>query len=342
MLDATEGNVLMTSADAAGAKAVLARAVGNIEKLGANHPALGGTLTALGMSELMSGKIDEAEPHLRAGLAKTEAAYGKMHPEVAPALVNLAILETARGRFVDAIAADDRAIEIVKKAYGADAPTLVQLHGSRGQNRALRGDRVGADDDYAEALRVAERAYGEAASQLIPIRLARADNLAAIPERKADALALAQQAHATVTQVFANPNDLAVAFADAVLARAQAANGMLPEALPLARAAAAKCDAFPTAVPAGPCPLVYQTLGGLAIEAPEREAALAKAEAGITGGAPDPVRLVEIRVALADSLYAHDKPAGMAVAKRGLAAFPRDGDPQLKAALESWIAARPQ
>ncbi|MBX3160110.1 MAG: hypothetical protein KF773_29355 [Deltaproteobacteria bacterium] len=63
-------------------------------------------------------------------------------------------------------------------------------------------------------------------------------------------------------------------------------------------------------------------------------------QAGITGGAPDPVRLAEIRAALADSLDAHNRAAAMKVARLGLADVPRDGDPQLKAALEAWTATR--
>jgi len=81
------------------------------------------------------------------------------------------------------------------------------------------------------------------------------------------------------------------------------------------------------------CAIVHQALGDLSRDRSEIERELTAAALAITTGTPDPVRLAEIRLALARSHLAHDRTAALERAQLALREFPRDGDLALRAAL---------
>ncbi len=322
-----EGNVLVASSDVVPAEAVFARAVADYRTLAIKHehPGLGAALSRLGTSELGRGKLDEADRHLTEALTRSEAALGATHPDLAPILISCALVQAGYGRYRDAAKLTDRAVEIVRRAFGADHPMLIYALGSRAQHAQMRGDRTAASRDFAEAARIAETAYGPEHPMVAQLALVRAD-LAAREGHGAEALTLATRGRAIVAKT-ADDRDLGLAYADAILARALAATGARLPAHARAQAAVARCNAYPTGMPSGPCAIIHQALAAIAHDPAEQHRELTAAIAAITAGTPDPVRLAELHLAL--SQLTHDRTRAAAA----LASFPRDGDPALRAAL---------
>ena len=320
-----EGSVQLASADAVAAETAFARAVADYRRLGADHPGLGAALARLGTSELGRGKLEDASAHLTEGVARSEVALGPSHPDLATPILSLALVEGGRGHYVDAIALIDRAVDLVRRTSGPDHLMLIYAYGSRAYQALLHGDPVAADRDYREATRIAELTYGPEHPIVAQLALARADVLARRGDGAA-AVELAERGRAIVATT-ADARDLGLAYADAILARALAATGAREAAVTHARAAVARCNAFPIGLPSGPCAIVHQALGDVASDPAELEAA-ARA---ITAGTPDPGRLAEIRLALAR--HGRDRTlAGLALRE-----FPRDGDPTVRAGLQALV-----
>ena len=324
-----EGSVQLASADAAAAETAFARAVADYRGLAANHPGLGAALARLGTSELGRGKLDDAAAHLHEAVSRSEAALGAAHPDLATPILSLALVEGGRGHYVDAIALIDRAVDLVRRTFGPDHLMLIYAYGSRAYQSLLHGDRVAADRDYREAARIAEQTYGPAHPMVAQLAIARADVLARRGDGAA-AVELAERGRAIVAST-ADERDLGVAYADAILARALAVTGARDAAVTHARAAVARCDAFPAGLPSGPCAVVHQALGEVASDPAERQRELEAAARAITTGTPDPGRLAEIRLALARQT--RDR----TLAELALREFPRDGDPTVRAGLQAFV-----
>ena len=329
-----EGNIHMINSDAPAAAPALERAVAGFRALG--HPQLGNALAMLGVSELGRGEVAAADRELRAALASNEAALGAKHPDVASVLSKLALVEAARGRYGDAMQTGARAIALLVAVNGPRHPLLVYAHGSHGQHAQMHGELEAAAADFTEALSIAETAMGATHPLVAQLSLVLAD-VRIGQHRTADAISLAQRGREIVART-ADARDLGLAYADAVLGRAIAQGGHRRDALPRMRDAVKRCDAFPAGLPSGPCAIVYEYLGLVSDDPREAERVLAAAERAITTGTPDPLRLAQVRVALAKLRAAHDRKAAAALGALALREFPEQGDPQIRTELERTVA----
>ncbi|HEU0035654.1 MAG TPA: serine/threonine-protein kinase [Kofleriaceae bacterium] len=326
-LASVEGNVQLINADAPAAAEPLARAVAAYRTLDPNHPQLGNALAMLGVSELGRGDIAAADRDLRDALARDEAALGPRHPDVASVLAKLALVEAARGHYADALATGQRAIDLQRAVWGPNHPLLIYAYGSHGQHAAAHGDYAAADADFTAAQSIAEASYGPDHPMVAQLLLVHAD-LDLRRGALAEATAFARRGRDLVAKT-ADDRDLGLAYANVVLARALATGGApahRAEALPLARDAVRRCDAFPQGLPSGPCAIVYQYAAAVLDDA-SSVPLLEKAAHAIESGTPDPIRLAELRWQL--GVRRRDP----ALVQRALAEFPRDGDPSLKATI---------
>ena len=325
-----EAGVQLAAGNAAAAAAASAQAIQRFRAIDADHVDLGSSLALRGSAELDQGLLDDAERDLREAVARIARDVGPEHPELASALGNLALVEGGRGHYRDAIATLDRALALQQRVLGADHPvdhpTLGYVHLARGNLRAARGDHAGAATDFAEAERIARAA--SLRPLLATVQLAAASELATTGHG-AEAVRRATEGAA----IFAGSDALSAALGNATLARALAADGKRADAVALARQAAASADAAPTG-PGAVRGIIYQALGELLLaqHAAGAAATLTTALQALTTGAPDPLRVAQVRFALARALHARVH------AQAALDGFPRDGDPVLRAAISAWLA----
>jgi tetratricopeptide (TPR) repeat protein len=86
-----------------------------------------GTLNNLGVLLYDSGRLEEAEPVLRAAVSDWERELGRDHPQVAIAAANLGALYTEMRRYPEAEECYQRALRIAASALPSDHPQLVQF-----------------------------------------------------------------------------------------------------------------------------------------------------------------------------------------------------------------------
>jgi tetratricopeptide (TPR) repeat protein len=116
-------------------------------------------IVAIGRALQLQGKLDEAEPMVREGLARLRATQGNESAEVGGVTEVLGNIAMRRGDAAEAERLHREALAIRRKVYGPRSPSVrVQL-----QNvafiREARGDTAGAEPFLREALDIMREAF---------------------------------------------------------------------------------------------------------------------------------------------------------------------------------------
>ena len=131
-------------------------------------------------------------------LAIRERLVGPEHPKVAFPLLGLGDLAADTGRFDEAEAYYQRALTIRETSLGPEHPRVAFPLGSLAELALKRGTPEAAIELAERALRLREKATDEPA-EFAELRFVIAQaRFASAPDRRGDALALAQQARATI------------------------------------------------------------------------------------------------------------------------------------------------
>jgi SWI/SNF-related matrix-associated actin-dependent regulator 1 of chromatin subfamily A len=293
-----------------------------VDELPDDAPSRGDALFQLGEAQLELGSLDKADGAVREALAW----YTRRAPTRAiAARGTLVRVLAARGWYTDAITEQTAVIA------ASTGDELASAYMVRARLQLQRGDAAAAATDAAAAAPLATEPTRAAALALVDSEvLIRTGS----PQ---DAFVRASVAR----DEFAKAGPIVGAIGDAAVARALVAGGRGEVALGLAQGAAAVIDGQPTA-PASVRGAVYAALGAVALAQHDEVAAIAALRTAVIALAgvqpPDLQHLAEARLDLAHALAATDPAGARDVAKQALAAYPRDGDPALRAAATAWLA----
>ena len=95
--------------------------------LGPDHPKLAYSLQSLSEILLAQGRVLEAEPIARRGLAIRDRIYGERHPTVSISLEILARIRERMGDIAEAETLYRRALVILENTAGPTHPRLLEL-----------------------------------------------------------------------------------------------------------------------------------------------------------------------------------------------------------------------
>ncbi len=125
------------------------------ELLGDRHPALVGSMNAVGVLALTAGDRARALEMSRATVALCREALGRNHPTTAVYSNNLAEVELVSGHIDEAEAAATEGLRILTELYGTDHPGVGASHVYLGRIAEARGE----DDRAAEHLRTSVEVF---------------------------------------------------------------------------------------------------------------------------------------------------------------------------------------
>jgi tetratricopeptide (TPR) repeat protein len=192
VLDA-EGTVLFVDGDANGRVAKMRESHAlTVAAIGADHPIALGGLMNIGDALAMAGRYEEALAADREALAAAERVYGRVHMIVAADANNLCEALNHLARFAEARAACAKALSIWRE-IGAEP--IMMAYGNTGLGLALLGEGRPAEAVAPLEAAIAARQPAKLAPRFLgEPRFALARALAAKPETRARALAMARQA----------------------------------------------------------------------------------------------------------------------------------------------------
>ncbi|MCA9657504.1 MAG: tetratricopeptide repeat protein, partial [Myxococcales bacterium] len=169
-----------------------------VASLGREHMLVTTVLYNLGTCLLkQEERRGEAAELFAEALAIRERLVGPDHPKVAFPLLGLGDVATDERRFDDAEAYYLRALGIREASLGPEHPRVAFPLTALAELALKRGTPKAAIDLAERALRLREKATDEAA-ELANVRFVVAQAIAAVPEREAEAIALAREARATI------------------------------------------------------------------------------------------------------------------------------------------------
>jgi len=120
----------------------------------------------LGLALLSQGKVDAAEPHIRAALDDYGAALGPHHPTVAAVLSNLGQAQIQAGRHERGLALLHEALARKQHALGRGHVALITTLNNLGSAYSAAGEPARAREHYLRALAIGERELGPDSAEL--------------------------------------------------------------------------------------------------------------------------------------------------------------------------------
>ncbi len=297
------GLVAQIRGDYAAARGLHERALALLDRPDRPDPtALVGTLSNLGNTLAELGLHAEAEASHRRAVALAEEILGPDHPQLATLLNNLGAALADTGRDEEAAALHARALEIKERALGPDHLSVGASLRNLAQIRLRQGELASAQAMLRRALAIRERTLG--------------------PD------------HADLAELLADLADIA-----AREGRLAAAETLLRRALALAEATGAD---HPQLVP------ILTLTGRVRVDAGRFEAAREPLRRALAleppGQAPArPEVAIRLRLTLATALWPDpaQRREARALAEQADALLGRTGFPELRAALDRWLADHP-
>ncbi len=140
---------------------VLDRAAQDVDTAFADRPAIEAAIrTILGSTYSSLGMLDEAEPHIRAGLRLNLEVHGERSREYIGSLNDLAYWERQRGRAEASIERYEQAIPIATEVLGAEHPATLSLRSDYANVLALVDRNQEAIEIFRELRAVRQRLFG--------------------------------------------------------------------------------------------------------------------------------------------------------------------------------------